>query len=388
MKLNFYTEARYVRGVDGKIYSPKDVLKYSLYERYLSVFSEVNVVARVEDVIGYVGEKKDLVEGQNVSVTPLTYYLGPLDYIKKSKKIKQEICDTINVDDAYILRVPGRIGSITFRMLRKEKIQYGVEVVGDPFEVFSKNGVKHPLRVFFRYYETYLLKKIVKSANCALYVTSNILQKRYTNRLQFVASNVEIFKESLFERDQKSFEIEDEFKIISIGSLEQMYKGADVLLNAMKVLKEQDVNIKLTWVGDGKYKYKMIQLACELGLEKNVNFVGFLNDRKTINDLLDSSHLFVLASRTEGLPRVIIEAYSRSLPVIASAVGGIPELVKREFLFKNEDFIELSKKLLKFKLEPKSLFVTGRENLDLARDFTHDIINKERQSFFKVVSNK
>lgn len=382
MNLNFYTEARYIKGKDGKIYSPKDVLKYSLFKRYLSVFDEVNVVARVKVDENYIGNESDLVEGKRVKIIPITYYIGPLDFLKKRNIIFKEIKNTITIGDSYILRVPGNIGSIAYSFLIKNNIKYGVEVVGDPYEVFSNTGIKHPLRVFFKYYNTFRLKKIVKEANSALYVTKEILQKRYPNKCMYSASNVEINISSLLNRDHKTYLLNKFLRIISIGSLEQMYKAPDVVIKSLEILNHKGIETELLWIGDGVYKEEMVNLANDLGVK--VKFLGFIGDRDLINYYLDQSDIFILASRTEGLPRVIIEAFSRSLPVLGSNVGGIPELLPHECLFQNEDYVGLSK-LIENNINQDKLHKMGIQNLALSKNFTVEKLQEERNKFYKSI---
>ena len=380
MELNFYTEVRYIRGMDGKIYSPRDVSKYQFYKKYLSVYKKVNVIARVEINDHYVGKDTDLVEGEGVVVVPIQYYIGPLQYFKKRRIIESEIKNTISTNKIHILRVPGRIGSIAYKFLSKYKMSYGVEVVGDPFEVFSKNGVKHPLRLFFKYYESYLLKKIVFEAKSALYVTKETLQKKYGNKNSYCASDVVISKVSLKTKDYHSFLNGNFLKLISIGSLEQFYKGPDIIVKAMKVLKDKGIFAQLTWIGEGKYKNEILDLAKQYDVK--VEILGYIADRDKINYYLDQSDIFIIASRTEGLPRVIVEAFSRSLPVLGSKVGGIPELVSEEYLFKSEHYIELAS-LIKDILDKDILFNIGTKNLLKANDYTWEKLQVERENFYK-----
>lgn len=380
--LNFYIEAKFIKGRDGKIYNPSGVMKYSVFQRYLSVFSEVKVIARVLSDPNFQGNKIDLVEGQNVSVIPLTFYHGPLEYLIKSKKVLAEIKETINLEDAYILRVPGHIGSIAYNYLRRKKKDYGVEVVGDPYDVFSKGAVKHPLRLFFKFRNTFQLKRIVKNAKCALYVTREMLQNRYPNEIKFTASNVELKTQDFYSREKNSFFKNNTLSIVSIGTLDQMYKGPDILLKAIKKLIKQQLDIRLIWIGEGRYKKDMIELSERLCISDNVKFIGYLSSREKINDILDSSDLFILASRTEGLSRAIIEAQSRSLPVIASNIGGIPELVEKKHLFQNKNHEDLSAKIQMFYNNPELLFKVGVNNYNKSFAFTYDVLDKERRAFY------
>jgi glycosyltransferase involved in cell wall biosynthesis len=79
--------------------------------------------------------------------------------------------------------------------------------------------------------------------------------------------------------------------------------------------------------GDGPEREQLETEARQLGLASSVEFLGERND---IPDLIRSSDLFVLSTRSEGLPMSVLEAMAAGLPVVASEVGGIPELVDAE----------------------------------------------------------
>jgi len=103
-------------------------------------------------------------------------------------------------------------------------------------------------------------------------------------------------------------------------------KGIDILLKAIKILKNKySKNLKIAIVGDGELKENLNNLTVELGVNKEVKFFGV---RKDIRELMVSSKIIVLPSRSEGFGIVIIEAMSNMLPVIATNVGGIPELIE------------------------------------------------------------
>src|SRR5579883_1002011 len=105
-------------------------------------------------------------------------------------------------------------------------------------------------------------------------------------------------------------------------------KGHNPLLQALALLRDRKTPLTLLVAGDGANRAEMEQLAASLGLgPKDVRFLGF---RKDIPDLLEASDIFLLPSLNEGLPLSVLEAMSHGLPVVATPVGGIPELVKNE----------------------------------------------------------
>jgi len=96
------------------------------------------------------------------------------------------------------------------------------------------------------------------------------------------------------------------------------------LLEAFSRTLQAFPNTCLVIVGDGPLRGQLEARAQKLGMHEKVSFVGF---QKDVNKYLRMMDIFVLPSRTEGMPIAIMEAMAWQLPVIASRVGGIPEIV-------------------------------------------------------------
>jgi glycosyltransferase involved in cell wall biosynthesis len=107
-------------------------------------------------------------------------------------------------------------------------------------------------------------------------------------------------------------------RLLFVGRLSPE-KGCDVLVKAFKKLTNK--NISLTIAGDGIEKNKLESSSENF----NVQFLGF---QKNINELMLNHDILVMPSYTEGQPLTLIEACCLGIPVIASNVGGIPELIK------------------------------------------------------------
>lgn len=119
----------------------------------------------------------------------------------------------------------------------------------------------------------------------------------------------------------------DSFRMIIIGSL-VANKGHYYLLKAIEIIWRHNKQLTLDIVGDGPLKTKLLDCASSLKISGVTNFRGFVDD-DTSTKLLSQSHVLVTPSiEREGLPTVILEAMSRSKPVIGSNVGGIPELIE------------------------------------------------------------
>ena len=89
-----------------------------------------------------------------------------------------------NKKNAIIIRGVGGVGFLASQYCMKQNINYGMEVIGDPYDTFVKEVIKHPLRTLFRYLFTYFQKKAVYHASSAIYVTQYALQKRYPTKIR------------------------------------------------------------------------------------------------------------------------------------------------------------------------------------------------------------
>jgi glycosyltransferase involved in cell wall biosynthesis len=116
---------------------------------------------------------------------------------------------------------------------------------------------------------------------------------------------------------------DDNFLLLTVGGLRKV-KGHIFLFNALKMLKEKGLKFKLMVVGKGSERRKLEKEIIERDLGSEVALIG---EREDISELLAASDAFVLASLWEGLPNTLLEAMAAGLPVIATCVGGIPEVV-------------------------------------------------------------
>lgn len=117
----------------------------------------------------------------------------------------------------------------------------------------------------------------------------------------------------------------DATKLLFIGEL-RMLKGVDVLSRAMAALRRhpRTAAVRLTVVGDGPDAATFHALSAELGLTEAVRFAGALPTRHAFT----RGHLLVVPSRAESFPYIVLEAGAALVPMLASDVGGIPEIVE------------------------------------------------------------
>jgi glycosyltransferase involved in cell wall biosynthesis len=124
---------------------------------------------------------------------------------------------------------------------------------------------------------------------------------------------------------------ENPFMILCVGTLHEV-KGQAYLIEACRKLQEREYNFECHFVGDGTDKESLVELVEQAGLSDKVRFHGRLTRDEIARLLLDADVLTAPSvptsdGRREGIPVVLMEAMGSGVPVIASNLSGIPELV-------------------------------------------------------------
>ncbi len=395
-------EHHFQRTPDGRVWTQLTLCN-QFWQRYLEVFDGVRIVARVRDV-AEVPSQYLRADGPGVTVAAVPDYLGPLQYLRISRAVHRAMRHVVGPQDAVILRVPSHLVNCLFPILMQRSHPYAVEVVGDPWDVFSPGAVRHWLRSFFRRLYTSKQKAQCAHACAASYVTEGALQRCYpaaagvpTCNYSSVELTQEAFKNTPHNDNPAEHPSEKCFlspeghpsskpvRMIYVGTLSQLYKAPDVLLRAAARCVRDGLNLQLTIVGDGQYRSSLEQLASRLGLMNRVVFRGQLTAGKAVRKELDAADLFVLPSRQEGLPRALIEAMARGLPCISSTVGGIPELLPAEDMVRPNDVAALAAKIQEVATDPMRMQRMSSRNLKRAEDYGEAILRPRRTAFYRHV---
>lgn len=405
MKVKIFLEHRFKRTPDGRVWSP--FFTYDMWTRYLRVFSEVAVCARVQDV-PEVGKDMAPATGEGVSLIGLPYYQGPQQYLKRRREFRAAIASAIEPGCAYIGRVPGNVAGQAIATLRSAGLPYAVEVVGDPWDTFSPGSSSHPLRWFFRRMFTRDMQRECAHSAVSLYVTERALQRRYKPRagsLTFHASNVVLktpspaassthavsdvcLPDSAFvatARQPEAF-AKTRVRFVCVGSFNLLYKAQDILVKAFAQAVKQGLDARLSFVGDGLYRPSIEALARRFPqLAGRVEFLGQLRGGTAVREVLSQSHIFVLPSRQEGLPRAALEAMALGLPCIGSDVGGFPEILEPDAIVRPGNVNDLAKCMTRLASNPARLAEMSAHNLKRAADFHADKLAVRQNAFYAAV---
>jgi glycosyltransferase involved in cell wall biosynthesis len=381
MRVVVTLEQRFDRTPDGTVWTSTD-FSHEFWQRYLTVFDAVRVVARVRDVASVPSGHRPST-GPGVDFVAIPYYHGPGGFLRVAPAVVRTARAAVGREDAVILRIASLLADCIVPVLRHRGHPYAVEVVGDPHEVFAPGAVRHPLRPFFRAWFTRGQRRQCAGACAALYVTRAALQRRYPCPAGEVGvSDVELEEvvpaRSIRTGDRRT-------QLVLVGTLEQLYKSPDVLIGATARCVRDGLDLGLSFVGDGKYRPSLEAQCRELGISDRVTFHGTLPSGGAVRARLDEADLFVLASRQEGLPRAMVEAMARGLPCIGSTVGGIPELLAEEDLVPAGDVDALARKIREVVTRPGRMAEMSARNLRTAREYTRGVLQGRRTEFYRRV---
>jgi glycosyltransferase involved in cell wall biosynthesis len=372
---------------------------YSYWSRYLDVFGEVIVLARGRE--GRLqGEDEQRADGPRVFFRALPNYTGPWQYLQARRQAKVIARQAMEECDAYLLRMPGLVSQMVWREIVRVKKPYALEVVGDPWDLFSPGTWPHISRPIFRRVAAQQLKRICTGAMAVNYVTSATLQTHYPpSKTAYAVGFSDVSLENapaekiqyryrrLHESPWKDAKNGSPIRIGFIGSFARMYKGPDTLLQAAALCQSR-LNFQIILVGAGHYLPEMKTLATKLGIADRVEFRGKLSSGPSIFEFLDSIDLFVMPSRAEGLPRALVEAMSRGCPCIASSVGGIPELLEASYLVPPGSSEKLVKLILHVATDPNRLLAMSARNLAKATQFSPQMLSELRPAFLEEIKRR
>ena len=385
MRVVVTSDRRYFADAGGRVWTAS-IFDRAFFQRYLSVFDEVRVVARAGRVDAPEGEWKR-VDGDGVTVHVLPHFVGPAGFARRSPQALTAAAKAFSPGDAVILR--GGSPSLCLEpFLALRRHPYGLEVVGDPFDVFAPGSVRHRLAGLARWWSCRTLERRVGTACAVAYVTEHHLQRRYPpNPLAFTThySSADLPDEAFASAPRHYQERSSSFRLVAVGSMEQRYKGYDVLIEAVRECVAAGSGLTLTLVGDGKHRPELESLAADLSVNGRVTFTGELPGHDAVRRVLADSDLFVHPSRAEGLPRVVVEAMAQALPCVASTAGGTPELLPAEDMVAPGDVTALAEKIRAVQSDPARMDRMSERNLTRARQYHRFVLQARRDALLRHV---
>jgi glycosyltransferase involved in cell wall biosynthesis len=378
-------EQRFARTPDGVVWSPA-WYSHRFWTRYLDVFDGVRVAARVLDVAS-VPDDRERVEGPGVTVAPLPAYHGPWQYLARRRRFRRAARAAARSAEAVILRLPGPVGGAVWGALERGR-PYGVEVTGDPYDMYAPGAVEHVVSPFLRAWLPRQLRLECAGAAAVAWVNRSQLARRYPAGPAAFAthySSIDLTDDAFAAGPRSVEACRDARRLVFVGLMEQFYKGQRVLLAALRRCVDRGSDYRLVFVGDGRVRRETEELARRLGLDRHVRFTGELRPGPAVRSELARSDVFVLPSLTEGLPRAMIEAMAQALPCIGTTAGGIPDLLEPEDMVAPGDAAALAQAIDGVTADPERMARMSARNLVRAREYRSEVLAQRRRELYRAL---
>lgn len=160
-------------------------------------------------------------------------------------------------------------------------------------------------------------------------------------------------------------------------------KNQEMIFKAVKILKDKIPTIKLLLPGHQKMIEEYRQMVKSMGIEENVEFMGY---RRDIAKLVAMCDVSVSASRREGLPVNLIEALAIGKPIVATRVRGNSDIVEdgvNGFLVELDNYEQMAEKLLEIYSNPSLAEKMGQEAVKLSKKYSIEEVNKSLANVYK-----
>ncbi|SDK08491.1 Glycosyltransferase involved in cell wall bisynthesis [Ferrimonas sediminum] len=377
-KLLLTVERRYLE-YNGDYYV-KGTEDSAFFDKYLDEFEQVDVLCRVEKTnklpVGY-----QLVCRENLSMVPIyTTGVGVFKAFCILRILSKYKCQRI------IIRTPGMLAYAVSLYCYLINAKFFCEVVADPFQEAKSVSENVIVRTILKFVLPRIFSFQMKKCCLASFVTEREIQSATLGKNQI--------KSDKFDYQYSSISIEDDFyynskqvdgesdviRLLFVGVLDRPFKGLDIFLKMVALLPQ---NYHGIIVGDGVLLDEYKDLSTKLGIRNRVSFKGYISDKETKLDIYRMADIFVLTSRREGLPRVVIEAMANSLPCICSRVSGVSELIEDKYIFNIDDFEGAHKLILS--LSNEECDYMSKNNFSNSQKYNITKLSEKRKEFFEDV---
>lgn len=323
MRLLVYTDYAYQRDEAGTLYG----------ERAFVVF----MVAMAQHVerLTLCGRLRPELRASHYPVPEDVGFL-PLPYYERLTQLHRAIASTVRsitrfwraLDDVDTVWLLGPyLHAIVFVLLAKARRRHVVLGVRQDFPLYTRN--RYPSkRYLHRIAEALELIWQRLGRRIPVVVVGPQLAENYASSRAVLPIAVSLVgTEDLVPAEQAAAKSWDgERRILSVGRLDAE-KNPLLLADVLAGLRDDGRDWRLIVAGDGTLRVALEERLAELGVAEHAQVLGYVPIDEGLGDVYRSSHALLHVSWTEGVPQVMFEAFAAGLPIVATAVGGVPGAV-------------------------------------------------------------
>lgn len=367
----------------GKYYAASQE-KYDFYQRYLRVFDKLRLVCRCEERRELKKSNVALSQDSRIEVIPVPMFHGPIQYAKRYIAVGNSVRNVANGCDAAVLRIPSTTAMRVYESVKRSGTPYACEVVYDGEDGWKvTSGLT---RLIWKRIDKNM-RGICAGADGVSCVTEHYLQQHYYSMKHnaFTSHYSSLALDKSFYSSPKLYPQQKPIIIAHVTNQIGFHgrKGNLELIQAVSLLKKKGYDIKIRFVGEIRddSPEKVKQFADQLGVGERIEFLGYIS-REELDEFLSNVDLFVLPTKAEGLPRVIIEAMAKGLPTITTPVSGCPELIEPHFLVAYDDVKTLADRIQELIDNHEIYEKTSKRNYEKAWEYEASVLEKRRDVFY------
>ena len=368
---------------NGRFYAASQD-KLDFYRRYLRVFNELRLVTRCEKEKPMQPGFVPLDSDPRIEYIAVPEFHGPKQYAKVFFEVSKTLCHITDNCDAAVLRIPSTVAMRVGKKVMKKGLPYACEVVFDAEDAWRGN--KGLNRKIWKKID-HDMRRMCSSANGVSCVTEHYLQRHYYSQKPeaFVSHYSSLALDKTFYGHPKVYSRKSPF-IIAHTSNQVAFngrKGYNQILEALRLLKERGIAVEVRFAGKDYQNgtEQLLAYANQLGVSEMVKFEGYLS-RIALDEFLSNADLYVMPTKAEGLPRVIIEAMAKGLPSITTPVSGNPELVDAHFLVDYYDIKTLADRIEELVNTPQLYEQVSSRNYERSLEYEASVLQSRRDAFY------
>jgi len=259
------------------------------------------------------------------------------------------------------------------------------KVLGKPY-LLQNHGMVYVSRPF----RNQISKLVLRNADAVLALTEDMkeeMQKICSRDIHVLPNGIDLEKFESLSKDEMRCKLQiktDERLVIFVGRFRPV-KGVEYLIKSMEIIRQRDQSIRLVLVGEGPEEENLKSLTKQLKLEGCVEFVGQISTEK-VPQYMAASDVFVLPSLSEGFPLVSLEAMASGLPIVATKVTGLPEIIEdgeNGFLVEPRSPEQIAQKVLLFFEDNELRGTMSRNNKEKAKKYGWETVVQRLEDVYQ-----